>query len=97
MHEGVDLRLSLVEGVRSRVHHVAVDDFSHARVQRDLRARQEGVKAASNAHRQVNVYKLVLCALTQECTWTYTHTRAWVHTHINTNIHTHAYRKTVTD
>lgn len=33
MHEGVDLQLRLVEGVRRRLHHVAIHDFPHSRVQ----------------------------------------------------------------
>lgn len=36
MHQRVDLQLSLVEGVRRRLHHVPVDDLANPRVQRYL-------------------------------------------------------------
>lgn len=36
VHEGVDLQLRLVEGVRRRLHHVAVHDLPHLRVQTHL-------------------------------------------------------------
>lgn len=37
VHQCVDLQLGLVERVRRWVHHVAVDDFAHPRIQADLR------------------------------------------------------------
>jgi len=42
MHQRVDLQLSLVESVQCRVHHVAVDDLAHPRVQAHLFGRQNG-------------------------------------------------------
>lgn len=38
VHQRVDLQLRLVERVRRRLHHVAVDDLADARVQRHLQA-----------------------------------------------------------
>ena len=42
MHQRVDLQLGLVERVRRRVHHVAVDDLAHSRVQADLWVDKKG-------------------------------------------------------
>ena len=36
VHQRVDLQLRLVERVQRRVHHVAVDDLAHSRVQAHL-------------------------------------------------------------